>query len=142
MVTQSRHPVVFNRTIRSMKTESDNLIDEALQFLEVLHQRGLAINVSEFNFRLALDEAVENAIHHGNCDDPAKRVLVIIKTFTKKVEITVIDEGNGFCPYDIPKPTEIKNRFAGHGRGIHLLKNICKVRWNTTGNRVVIKLYN
>ncbi len=142
MITKCRHPVVFNRTIRSTKTESDNLTDEALQFLEVLHQRGLATNVSEFNFRLALDEAVVNAVHHGNRCDPEKRVSVIINAYKKKIKITVTDEGNGFCPSDITKPTDKKNRFAMHGRGIHLIKNICRVRWSTTGNRVSIELCN
>ncbi len=70
MITKRRLPVVFNRTIRSTKTESDNLIHDALQFLDVSHQRGLATNVSEFNFRLALDEAVSNAVYHGNESNP------------------------------------------------------------------------
>jgi len=125
-----------------MKTESDNLIDEALQFLEVCHQEGFATNVSEFNFRLALDEAVVNAVHHGNRCDPEKRVSVIINAYKKKIKIAVTDEGNGFCPNDIPKPIDKKYRFAVHGRGIHLLKNICRVKWNTTGNRVSIELHN
>jgi anti-sigma regulatory factor (Ser/Thr protein kinase) len=142
MITKYRYPLIFDRIIRSTKTESDNLICEALQFLEALHYQGIATNVSEFNFRLALDEAVVNAVHHGNCSDPEKRVSVIINAYKKKIKITVTDEGNGFYPYDIPKPTDKKNQFAVHGRGIHLIKNICRVRWNTTGNRVSIELHN
>lgn len=140
IMTKSSHPVLFDRTIRSTKSESDNLIDEALQFLEELHQWGLAANVSEFNFRLALDEAVVNAVHHGNRCDPEKRVSVIINACKNKIKITVTDEGKGFCPYDILKPTDKKNRFAVHGRGIHLIKNICRVKWNNKGNIISIML--
>src|SRR5262245_37219494 len=51
-----------------------------------------------FEMRQALDEAVANAIHHGNQDDPAKLVRVECDVDAERVLVDVRDEGPGFDP--------------------------------------------
>jgi serine/threonine-protein kinase RsbW len=140
MITKSYYPVVFNRTIYSTKTESYYLIDEALQFLSELQKRGLAANISELDFRLVLDEAVENAIQHGNCFDPEKKVSVTIRAIKRKIEMTIVDEGTGFNPDEVPNPNDENNIYILHGRGLYIIRKIGHVRWNKRGNRIFIKL--
>ena len=132
----------FKMVIQSRKDASRKLIHEALKYFRYLQQKGLAADVSEFNFRLALDETIQNAINHGNCLDPQKTVSVCIKGYRKKVDVIVKDEGRGFRPDDIPELTTINNSYAPHGRGIYLLKRIANVRWNKIGNCVMVKLFN
>jgi len=132
----------FEMVIQSEKAASKKLIHEALKYFRFLQQKGLVVNISEFNFRLALDETIQNAMHHGNCSDPQKKVKVIIKGYKKKMDVIVTDEGNGFSPEDIPELSKINKTYAPHGRGIYLLKRIATVRWNKIGNCVMVKLCN
>lgn len=74
-----------------------------------------------FAIRLALDEAVSNAIVHGNKNDPAKHVTIEYSVSDQEVRINVSDEGRGFCADDLPDPTLEENLTAPHGRGVMLI---------------------
>lgn len=75
-----------------------------------------------FAIRLALDEAVSNAVVHGNQNDPAKRVTIEYSVDDRAVTIKVSDEGGGFCPDDLPDPTLAENLTSPHGRGVMLIE--------------------
>ena len=51
-----------------------------------------------FEMRLALQDALANAIHHGNHDDPEKLIRVACEVDAERVLIDVRDEGPGFDP--------------------------------------------
>jgi serine/threonine-protein kinase RsbW len=90
-----------------------------------------------FAIRLALDEAVANAIHHGNRNDASKRVIVEYTIDDDYVDVQVEDEGPGFAPGAVPDPTLPDNIQKPHGRGIMLIKAyMTEVRYNETGNRI------
>ncbi|HNR90759.1 MAG TPA: RHS repeat-associated core domain-containing protein [Spirochaetota bacterium] len=63
----------FVRAIPSTAESAKQLIADAMAYLSQVQAEGKAGNVSEFDFRLALDEAVQNAYRHGNGRDPGKR---------------------------------------------------------------------
>jgi serine/threonine-protein kinase RsbW len=66
---------------------------------------------SEMDIEIALDEALENAVVHGNYEDPDKRVyLTCRRTPRGKVSITVQDEGKGFDTGTLPDPNVPENR--------------------------------
>jgi two-component sensor histidine kinase len=130
----------FTKTILSKDYHAQELIIEALEYLDNLKKSGFAEMVSDFNYRLVLDEALENAISHGNCNDPDKNVSVTIEGYPEKVDIIIQDEGKGFCAKSIPDPRDTANQFAAHGRGLFLLSNIARISWNRTGNRLKIEL--
>ncbi len=113
---------------------------EALSFLNDLQESGLACEISEFNFRLALDEAMENAISHGNGYDAAKKIHLTIRGFKNKIDMTVEDEGNGFKPETDPRMELQKNLFASHGRGLCLLNTLGSIQWNKKGNSINVVL--
>ena len=75
-----------------------------------------------FAIQLALDEALSNAIHHGNCDDPDKQVHVSYRVTPRRFEVSICDEGCGFKPDDLPDPTAEENLTRPHGRGVMLMK--------------------
>ena len=92
---------------------------------------------ARFAVRLALDEALANAIHHGNGDDPAKRVTVAFKITPEQVEISICDEGGGFRPGTVPDPTLPDNLCKPNGRGIMLMRAyMSSVSYNDDGNCV------
>jgi len=73
---------------------------------------------SETEIEMALIEALENAVVHGNCEDPHKRVYVTCRCSAEgDVSITVQDEGQGFNAGTLPDPTAPENRLRTSGRG-------------------------
>ena len=73
---------------------------------------------SETDIEMALSEALENAVVHGNCEDPHKRVYVTCRcTAEGDVSITVQDEGQGFDTGTLPDPTAPENRLRTSGAG-------------------------
>lgn len=75
-----------------------------------------------FAIKLALEEAMTNAVRHGNRSDPAKRVHVWYTVTLERIEILVKDEGPGFIPDLVPDPTLPENIDRPNGRGIMLMR--------------------
>ena len=85
------------------------------------------LNLSEDmknNLAIAVTEAVGNAIKHGNKNDPAKKVALLIEYDKEKVIVRVSDEGKGFNPKELSDPLDPKNMFKESGRGIFILKSL------------------
>ena len=75
-----------------------------------------------FGIKLALEEALTNAIKHGNLCDPSRKVTVRFGITPEKAVIIVRDEGCGFIPEDIPDPTTPDRLPVPSGRGIMLMR--------------------
>ena len=90
-----------------------------------------------FDIRLCVEEAVRNAIVHGNhCD---KRLSVTISYWIEdgSFNIEVEDEGKGFDHKELPDPTEEGNMLRNHGRGVYLIRRLMnEVLYNDSGNKV------
>ncbi len=92
-----------------------------------------------FGIRLSLDEAVTNAIRHGNQRDPSKHVTVEYRITAEVCRVTICDEGSGFHPEDVPDPTLAENLCRPHGRGVMLMKAyMTEVSFNKEGNCVTL----
>jgi serine/threonine-protein kinase RsbW len=97
-----------------------------------------------FGIRLALEEALINAIKHGNSLDPAKKVHIAYGVGPERFDIRIMDEGPGFDPEDVPNPTAAENLERPCGRGLMLMRHyMSEVEFNERGNIVVMsKLRN
>ncbi len=92
-----------------------------------------------FAVRLAVDEALANAIHHGNRDDPAKHVTIEYQVTPEVFRITITDEGGGFRPEGLPDPTARENLERPNGRGVMLMRAyMTEVSFNEAGNAVTL----
>lgn len=92
---------------------------------------------STFAVRIALEEALVNAIKHGNRQDPAKKVRVEATVTPERVDISVEDEGAGFDRGGVPDPTCDENICRPSGRGILLIESYMNdVRWDRGGRRI------
>lgn len=102
-----------------------------------------ALNYGEravFGVRLAIEEAVINAIKHGNRMDKAKRVTITYSVDEKECAISVEDEGPGFDPASVPDPTADENLELTHGRGLVLIRAYMdNVSFNKRGNRITMR---
>lgn len=101
-----------------------------------------AIGINQDNYGkilVATLEAVNNAIKHGNKDNPQKLVDVEIEYTKDEINITVSDEGEGFNPAKIPDPTLPENIEELSGRGVFLMKKLSdSIKFNEKGNSVTM----
>ncbi|WP_282015738.1 ATP-binding protein [Marinifilum flexuosum] len=73
---------------------------------------------------VAIIEAVNNAILHGNRLDVSKNVKVEFNINEEAIQFIVEDEGSGFDFENIPDPTLPENIEKTHGRGIFLMNHL------------------
>ncbi len=93
-----------------------------------------------FGVHLAVEEALVNAIRHGNGLDESKSVRVHFKLSSERLWIQISDEGRGFDPRRLPDPTSADNLETPSGRGVLLMKNfMSRVEYNEAGNCVVME---
>jgi serine/threonine-protein kinase RsbW len=73
---------------------------------------------------IALSEAVNNAIEHGNQGDPSKKVHIELEEIDNGIRIVVTDEGGGFDPSEVEDPTDPENLLAESGRGLLIIRHL------------------
>jgi serine/threonine-protein kinase RsbW len=71
---------------------------------------------------MAVREAVANAIKHGNKLDAKKKVNATFELSGTDLEITILDEGEGFDPSHVSDPLNPQNLMKTSGRGIFYMK--------------------
>ncbi len=92
---------------------------------------------STFAIRIALEEALVNAIKHGNGLDASKTVHVHALVSKDQADITIEDQGIGFDKDRVPDPTATENLCRPSGRGILLIESyMTSARWDRGGRRL------
>jgi anti-sigma regulatory factor (Ser/Thr protein kinase) len=84
---------------------------------------------------LIIDEALTNAMEHGNHWDPHKHVDVKITKTNEYISVSIEDEGTGFN-IDRYSEYDAEPNLNPRGRGIQIIKHFCRPNWNNTGNKI------
>jgi serine/threonine-protein kinase RsbW len=93
-----------------------------------------------FGVHLAVEEALVNAIVHGNGEGSAKQVSIEYRAAPDRVQIVIADEGPGFDPAAVPDCTDAEHLEMPNGRGLMLMKSfMSRVEYNAQGNRVLLE---
>jgi serine/threonine-protein kinase RsbW len=94
------------------------------------------------NIMIAVTEAVNNAIRHGNKGDSAKNVSLGLSLEEGMIKFRVEDEGTGFDFHHLPDPTAPENIEKPGGRGIFLMKHLAdEVDFSEQGKVVELSFY-
>ena len=126
----------IERTIPSELDAGHRVLEELLSQLRIENWSARDI----FGIRLALEEAVVNAIKHGNRLDASKQVYVLCQSTPEKICIKITDQGPGFDPEAVPDCTDSEHIDAPNGRGIMLMRNFMnRVEYNECGNVVTME---
>lgn len=157
---------------RMVRNDSEFVIDNDLtlipSLINYLQTTLKDMNVSDEPERVrvgvALEEALLNAIYHGNLEISSKlreenykryydlarersqqvpyqnrRVFVTGNVTQGQATYTIRDEGPGFDPSTIPDPTDPSNLYRPYGRGLLLMQTFMdSVKFNETGNEVTL----
>jgi serine/threonine-protein kinase RsbW len=92
------------------------------------------------NILIAVTEAVNNAITHGNHNNPDKSVTIAYSIDPNSITFSISDEGSGFDYKNLPDPTAPENLDKVNGRGIFLMKNLSdNIQFDENGKQVQLK---
>ncbi len=93
-----------------------------------------------FGIHLSMEEALVNAVKHGNKYNPAKKVHVRVGISSNLFRSEITDEGEGFDPAKLPDPTDPDYLDKPNGRGVMLMRNfMTRVVYNDRGNAVFME---
>jgi len=121
-------------TTKKLKADIIHLIKDKLSEIK----GKLCIDLLDLN--LILDEAIINAMEHGNKWDPSKNITINISLTEKGIQIEIEDEGQGFDyfhKFSAGEPIPLLNE---RGRGLLLMQKFCDIEWINSGNTVKISI--
>lgn len=93
---------------------------------------------------LAVTEAVNNAIIHGNECNASKTVDIDVRAFETEFIVLIRDHGQGFDPDALPDPRHPDNLLREGGRGVFLIRNladIVEIYPSNPGTTVLLKYF-
>lgn len=124
------------RTFASDPQAGKQVLEDVLAALERLQW----VQHDIFSVHLAMEEALVNAIKHGNRNDASKQVHVDCRIAADLFWIQICDEGPGFDPNQVPDPTDDDRLDVPSGRGIMLMRSfMSRVEYDVRGNCVVME---
>ncbi len=146
-VTRKQSPHISFKMATGTTTTNDsqgefilNYLEDVVSVLEhvvLCMQQKKYLHRDVFGVQLALEEAINNALRHGNGSDPAKSVRVAYHVDTDQVWLEVEDEGDGFEPATVRDPTLAENIDQPGGRGLLFIRTFMNlVEYNSDGNQV------
>ena len=118
----------------SSRTENIVLVEKLIN--EICESRKISEDFYG-NILVALTEAVNNAIMHGNKSNPAKNIDIHYTVTESIISFIIEDEGEGFDFDTLPDPTNPENIEKPNGRGVFLMKNLAdNVEFTNNGSTV------
>ncbi len=126
-----------------LKSLEFDFISDYLRMREVQDQIIAAVVASGFvdddlfAIKLCVEEALINAIKHGNKLDHAKYVHVRGSVSPSRFEIIIRDEGAGFERGEVPDPTDPSNWEKPSGRGLLLMESyMTQTKYSDQGRQI------
>src|ERR1700730_88607 len=123
-------PKFSGKRSRSSILEIDSWMPSKIQAISPLVDRLMrmiegsqCVPGAEFDVELGLREALENAVVHGNQEDPETKVRIRCRCQPgKEISIVVTDQGKGFDFEKMAGNSLTSDPDSEHGRGIQLMK--------------------
>lgn len=113
-------------------------VEPFIRAIEELHTLG---SDRYHDMLVAITEAVNNAIIHGNQLDPEKPVTIDVTATAHGATIIIQDAGQGFDPNTIPDPRLPENLMREGGRGVFLIRHLAdNVEFLTSGSGMIVVL--
>lgn len=136
-----RHPDLMRRSSVRMDflipSDLTYVIGVNYQISNLLKEFGFPPQDTRVNIPLACDEAITNAIIHGNRSNADKKVSIQIYVSPNRFRMRVRDEGEGFDVERVVDPTRGEALLRPSGRGVYLMRNIMDSVDYKEGGRVV-----
>lgn len=131
----------FGTVLLDMSIESSLSLKTALVFrvVKLLRGKGCLPAWGHHLAEVCLEEALVNAILHGNRNDPGKKVRLIVFCDEARFGVIIEDQGAGFTARDIPDADAPDAALREHGRGILIMRHYMdEVKYNASSKRLCL----
>lgn len=126
---------LYDQTLPSDLDVGHAAIEELMTALGSAGWEGMDV----FRIQMAIEEAVVNAIEHGNKRDPEKRIRLVFDVTPTKATLTIMDQGEGFDHRNVADPTTEELLEKPRGRGVMLMRELMnEAIFNEAGNQVTL----
>jgi anti-sigma regulatory factor (Ser/Thr protein kinase) len=132
-MAQQEKNYILKETFPSDQKKRKDIIETLCR---VVLKCGRPITITPEELYLSLDEAITNAMEHGNHWDPYKKIDISVAADQNNIHISISDEGSGFNTNDIEANLKNRDILSTRGRGIYIMNQFCKISWNKKGNLI------
>lgn len=129
--------VEFKRELAATPEGAEKVLEEILQ---ALADSGVTCGDAD-EIRMALREALNNAVRHGSKLDAKKKVYVACRCDPQEgLWVQIRDEGKGFDPDKVPDPTHPENIERPGGRGVYMIRQLMdEVEYRDNGRELIMR---
>ncbi len=113
-----------NQTIEKKYRSHPNAVVKAERLTEKVGRKCDVDTSLMQDICIAVTEAVNNAVEHGNNLEPDKYVTLRFDCSLEKLKITVRDQGNGFAVASVDAPLIPENLTKPNGRGLLIVESL------------------
>jgi len=106
-----------------------------LHILKKIKKTGATLKLKDLEIQLVLNEAISNAMEHGNNWDINKMVTTSVEKCFKGFCVKIHDDGDGFSYLNLPIK---RDNYHLRGRGINIIQYYCECNWNEKGNEITV----
>jgi serine/threonine-protein kinase RsbW len=103
---------------------------------DVIKQNNIPVTLNDYELTLVVDEAITNAMEHGNHWDADKSVYASVWIDERFLHIEIEDDGEGFDYKHFKSDCAKGNKLSDRGRGIIILNNLCVPVWKKKEGRL------
>ncbi len=133
MCSNAEQPNKHQVTIQGVRESFDEVQESVLELMHKFEYSDHDL----FSVRVALEEALANALLHGHQGEATDVIEVSWTVTSECVQIEVVDQGRGYDPEAIPDPTATENLTLPSGRGLAMIRAfMTEVHVNELGNHL------
>jgi anti-sigma regulatory factor (Ser/Thr protein kinase) len=128
---------IFHGDFFSEKSLRKEILDAIVRTVKKYHIRFF---IKSDEFYLTIDEALTNAMEHGNLWSPDRKITVDMTLLKTELAISISDEGGGFkIKKSEPIRLDCDDKFRHRGRGLFIISQFCEPSWNRKGTTITMR---
>ncbi len=132
-MAQHEKTYILNESFPSDQSKRKEIIDS---LCHKIIKSPIRMALTPEELYLSLDEAITNAMEHGNKWDPLKTINITVVAEEDEIHILITDQGKGFDTREIESQLSNRDILSNRGRGIYIINQFCKISWNKKGNQI------
>jgi anti-sigma regulatory factor (Ser/Thr protein kinase) len=132
-MVQQEKTYILNESFPSDQNKRKEIIDS---LCHKIVKSPVRMVITPEELYLSLDEAITNAMEHGNKWDVHKTIHVAVYADDREIHILITDQGKGFDTREIEGQLQKRDILSSRGRGIFIINQFCQITWNKKGNQV------
>jgi anti-sigma regulatory factor (Ser/Thr protein kinase) len=128
---------IFHGDFFSEKSLRKEILDSIVRTVK---KHSIRFFIKSDEFYLTIDEALTNAMEHGNLWAPDRKITVDMTLSKTELAVSISDEGGGFrIKKNKPIGLNRDDKFRHRGRGLFIISQFCEPSWNRNGTKITMR---